>query len=494
MPANIASMTLAEAAEGLATKQFSSVGLTRGVLDAIAANDGEIGAYLTVDAEGALAAAHAADARLAAGESAPLLGVPIAVKDNFNVAGQPCTCASRILEGYTAQFDATVIRKLKEAGAICAGRTNMDEMAMGVTTESSAFKVTRNPRDLSRVPGGSSGGSAAAVAGGMALAALGSDTAGSVRQPAAFCGCVGLKPTYGLVSRFGMAPLASSMDVVGTLTKNVEDAAILLDAIAGYDENDQTMVTRRDASRYLEVRRDASRYLEVRRDASRYPFEGLRIGIPKEYFNENVDPEVAAKVREAVARCEAAGAIVKEVSLPHTKYAVAVYQICSTAEASANLARYDGVRYGARRGAPEGGVNEMYDRTRTEGFGYGVKRRILFGTHVLTKDNYDALYVRAMKARTLIRKDFENVFAECDVLATPTCPVTAFELDKKWDDPIRAFMVDSLTLPVNLAGNCAISVPCGTDSAGLPVGLQFIGPAFGEVAILRAAMAYEDVR
>jgi len=492
MSADISTMTLAAAAEGLASKQFSSVELTQSVIDAIAAKDGEVGAYISFDAEGALGAARAADARLAAGERTPLLGVPIAVKDNFNVVGQPCTCASKILEGYTAQFDATVIAKLKALGAVCAGRTNMDEMAMGVTTESSAFKVTKNPLDLSRVPGGSSGGSAAAVAGGMALAALGSDTAGSVRQPAAFCGCVGLKPSYGLVSRFGMASLASSLDVAGTLTKNVEDAAILLDAIAGRDENDHTMpdVTVPNYRALLEGDRTA---LEGERTASR-PFQGLRIGVPGEYFTDDVDAEVAAKVREAIARCEAAGAVVREVSLPHTKYAVAVYQICSTAEASANLARFDGVRYGARRGAPEGGVNEMYDRTRTEGFGDGVKRRLLFGTFALTKDNYENLYVRAMKARTLVRKDFENVFAECDVLATPTCPVTAFGLGKKWDDPIKAFMVDAFTLPVNLAGNCAISVPCGTDSDGMPAGLQFIGPAFGEAAILRAAMGYEAVR
>ena len=474
----ISNMTLAAASKSLAAKEFSSTELVRSVLDAIAAKDGDVGAYVSVDAEGALAAAAAADKRLAAGDRSPLLGVPLAIKDNYNVDGQPCACASKILEGYVSKYDATVIAKAKALGAVCTGRVNMDEFAMGNTTETSALKITRNPLDLTRVPGGSSGGSAAAVAGGMALASLGSDTGGSIRQPASFCGCVGLKPSYGRVSRFGIASFASSLDQAGTITQNTEDAAILLGAISGYDVNDQTSVD--------------SPVPDYRAALEKASFKGLRIGVPKEYFADGIDGEVAAKVREAIGRCERAGAEVREVSLPHTKYAISIYQICSTAEASANLAKFDGVRYGMRRGAPEAGVNEMYDRTRTEGFGDEVKRRVILGTFVLSSGYYDAYYNRALKARTLIRKDFETVFEDCDVIATPTCPSVAFDLENTWDNPIQAYLGDIFTVPVNLAGICAISLPCGFNSENMPVGLQFIGPAFGESRILNAAKAFEN--
>ena len=480
MPIDISSMTLAAAADGLARKQFSSAELTQSVIDAIAAKDGEIGAYLTLDADGALAAAQAADARIAAGERTPLLGIPLAIKDNYNVEGQPCTCASKILEGYTAQYDATVIKKIKTAGAIPTGRVNMDEFAMGVTTEFSAFKTTRNPCDLTRAPGGSSGGSAAAVAGGMAIASLASDTGGSIRQPASFCGCVGLKPSYGRVSRFGVTPMASSLDQVGTITKTVEDAAILLGGIAGHDESDQTSLDS-----------PVPDYRAALADAS---LKGLRIGVPKEYFVEGSDKDVITRVREAIDLCAANGAEIVEVSLPHTEYAVSVYQICSTAEASANLARFDGVRYGARRGAPEGGLQEMYDRTRSEGFGEEVKRRIILGTFVLSSGYYDAYYNRALKVRTLIMRDFETAFKSCDVLAAPVSPTPAYKLNSKNDDPLQSYLGDIFTVSVNLAGICGISVPCGLSSENLPIGLQLMGPAFGEIPLLRAAKAYETAR
>ena len=473
---DIAGMTVCGAAEGLRGGAFSSVELTRAVLDSIAARDGELGAYLSVDAEGALMQAAAADAARAGGAAADLLGVPLAVKDLINVEGQPCTCASRILQGYVSPCDATVTARLRAAGAVFAGRTNMDEFAMGSTSEGSAFKVTRNPHDPSRVPGGSSGGSAAAVAGGVAIAALGTDTGGSIRQPAAFCGCVGLKPSYGRVSRFGVTAYASSLDQVGPMGKTVEDTAVLLQAFAGRDPMDGTT---------------ADVPVPDYRAALRGGIKGLRVGLPKEYFVEGTDPEIMALVRRAVDGCAKAGAEIVEVSLPHTEHAIAVYYIVATAEASANLARFDGVRYGQRTAAPES-VFDLYARSRAEGFGAEVKRRIILGTYVLSSGYYDAYYGQAQKARTLVRNDFEKAFTQCDVMMTPVTPTVACRIGESCGDPLKMYLGDVFTVPANLAGLCGISVPCGMTAAGLPVGLQILGPAFGEPLILRAAAAYEQ--
>jgi aspartyl-tRNA(Asn)/glutamyl-tRNA(Gln) amidotransferase subunit A len=477
MDLDISKMTIAAAADGMRAKDFSSVELTQAVLNSIKEKDTEVKAYLTVDEEGALAGAKLADERRAAGESGDMLGIPVAMKDIFNVKGQPCTCASKILEGYIAPFDATVTRKLREAGAIPAGRVNMDEFAMGSSTEHSAFQITRNPVALDRVPGGSSGGSAAAVAGGTAIASLGTDTGGSIRSPASYCGCVGLKPSYGRVSRYGVTAFASSLDQVGPIVKTVEDAAILLGAIAGADPHDQTVLDR-----------EVPDYRAALAGAS---LKGLRIGVPKEYFIDGCDPEVMASVRKAIDMCANAGAEVKEISLPHTEYAIAVYYICATAEASANLARFDGVRYGFRKVGPEATLQSLYDRSRTDGFGKEVKRRIILGTYVLSSGYYDAYYNRALKARTLIRNDFQKAFESCDVIMTPVAPTAAYKLNSTVNDPLKAYLGDIFTVPANLAGICGISVPCGKTSENLPVGLQLLGPAFGEVELLRAAAACE---
>jgi len=477
MTTDITSLTLCAAADGLRRKDYSSVELTRAVLDAIASRDADIGAFLTVDRDGALKQAAAADAARAAGRDTDLLGVPVAVKDIINVEGQPCTCASRILEGYIAPFDATVTARLRAEGTVFAGRTNMDEFAMGSANEHSAFKPVHNPAAPGHVPGGSSGGSAAAVVGGMALAALGTDTGGSIRQPASFCGCVGLKPSYGRVSRFGVTAFASSLDQVGPLTKNVEDAAVLLRALSGADARDQTALD-------LPV----PDYRAALRGAS---LEGVRIGLPREYFvEEGVDPEVMARVRAAAEACAAMGAEIGEVSLPHSEYAVAVYFICGTAEASANLARFDGVRYGRRAQAES--VQDLYVRTRSEGFGKEVKRRIILGTYVLSSGYYDAYYTRALKARTLIRRDFDEAFKKFDVLLTPVSPTPAYKLGTKELDPLKIYLGDIFTVSANLAGICGISVPCGTTSEGLPVGVQLLGPAMGEEKLLQAAYAFEQ--
>jgi len=468
-------LTLCAAAEGLRKKAFSSVELTQSVLAAIREKDGALNAYLSVDGEGALKQAAAADAARAAGRDGDLLGIPVAVKDLINVAGQPCTCASKILTGYVAPYDATVSARLREAGAVFAGRTNMDEFAMGSSTEGSAFKVTRNPHDLTRVPGGSSGGSAAAVAGGEAIAALGTDTGGSIRQPAAFCGCVGLKPSYGRVSRYGVTAYASSLDQVGPMTRTVEDAAVLLQALAGGDPHDGTT---------LDVP------VPDYRAALRGGIKGMRIGLPREYYIDGTDPDVMACVRRTVDACAAAGAEIVEVSLPHTEYAIAVYYIVATAEASANLARFDGVRYGHRTEKPES-VFDLYARSRAEGFGTEVKRRIILGTYVLSSGYYDAYYGCAQKVRTLIRNDFTEAFKRCDVMFTPVAPTAAYRIGEACNDPLKMYLGDVFTVPANLAGICGLSVPCGRTADGLPVGLQILGPAFGECAVLRAGQAVE---
>ncbi len=465
---------IAEAKEGLAKGEFSSADLVKAVIDRVHARDGEIGAYLTFDEEGALAAAVEADKALNGLKG--LLGIPIAIKDLINVKGQPCTCASKILKGYVSPYDATVIRNLKSAGAICAGRVNMDEFAMGSSTENSGFHPTRNPYDTARVPGGSSGGSAAAVGGDLCIAALGTDTGGSIRQPASFCGCVGLKPSYGRVSRYGVTAFASSLDQVGPMTKSVEDAALLLQALAGQDEMDGTTPPE-----------PVPDYSAALAGAS---LKGVKIGLPREYFIDGLDPEVKAVTDKAIAACAAAGAEVVEVSLPHTEYAMAVYYIVAPAEASANLARFDGVRYGHRSERSED-VFTLYTRSRAEGFGAEVKRRIIMGTYVLSSGYQEAYYGRALKVRTLIRRDFEDVFTKVDALLTPVAPTPAFKLGEVLD-PLTMYLNDLFTIPSSLAGNCAMSVPAGFTAGGLPVGVQFICDAFREDRLLSIGRAFEN--
>lgn len=468
-------LTLCAATEGLRQKTFSSVELTQSVLDAIREKDGELNAYLNVDEDGALQQAAAADAARAAGRDGDLLGIPLALKDAISVAGQPCSCASKMLADMIAPYDATVSARLREAGVVFAGRTNMDEFSMGASTEGSAFKITRNPHDHTRVPGGSSGGSAAVVAGGMALAALGTDTGGSIRQPAAFCGCVGLKPSYGRVSRYGVAACASSMDQVGPMTRTVEDAALLLQVLAGVDPHDGTTL---DAP--------VPDYRAALHDGT----TGMRIGLPREYDTGDIDPEVTACVRRTVDACAAAGAKIVELSLPHTKYAVAAYTILAAAEASANLARFDGVRYGRRAAKPES-VFDLYAQSRAEGFGPEVKRRIILGTYVLGSGRYDTYYGRALRVRTLIRHDFDEAFKRCDVLFTPVTPTVAYKIGEACDDPLKMYQSEMFTVPASLAGICGLSMPCGRTTSGLPVGLQILGPVLGECAVLRAGRAVE---
>ena len=454
-----------EAQDGIAKGEFTGVDLVKAVIARYRERNGEIGAYLTFDEEQAV--------RIA--EENPK-SVPIAVKDLINVAGQPCTCASKILKGYVSPYDATVIRNMKAAGFIPAGRVNMDEFAMGSSTENSGLGVTRNPYDLGRVPGGS----AAAVGGNLCIAALGTDTGGSIRQPASFCNCVGVKPSYGRVSRYGVTAFASSLDQVGPMTKSVEDAAILLKAIAGHDEMDGT--TPKDP---------VPDYAASLAGAS---MKGVRIGVAKEYFDvKGLDPEVKRITDEALRKCEAAGAQLVEVSLPHTEYAMAVYYIIAPAEASANLARFDGVRYG-HRSADAKDVFSLYTKSRAEGFGPEVKRRIIMGTYVLSSGYYDAYYGRAQKVRTLVKRDFDEAFAKCDALLTPCAPTPAFRF-KELQDPLTMYLNDLFTIPSSLAGVCASSVPAGfTADTKLPVGVQFICGGFEEEKLLRISKAFEDLR
>lgn len=455
------------AQEGLAKGDFSSVDLTQAIIDRYHAKNGEIGAYLTFDEETALKSAR---------ENPK--AVPIAIKDLINVEGQPCTCASKILKGYTSPYDATVIKNLKANGFIPAGRVNMDEFAMGSSTENSGLGVTRNPYDLTRVPGGSSGGSAAAVGGNLCIAALGTDTGGSIRQPASFCNCVGVKPSYGRVSRFGVTAFASSLDQVGPMTKSVEDAAILLKALAGHDEMDGT--TPKDP---------VPDYPKALEGAT---MKGVKIGLPKEYFAvAGLDPEVKRLTDEAIKKCAAAGAELVEVSLPHTEYAMAVYYIIAPAEASANLARFDGVRYGHRSEMAKD-VYSLYTKSRAEGFGAEVKRRIIMGTYVLSSGYYDAYYGKAQKVRTLIKRDFDAVFEKVDALLTPCAPTPAFTFGAN-QDPLTMYLNDLYTIPSSLAGVCASAVPAGfTTNTNLPVGVQFICGGFEEEKLLKVSKAYED--
>ena len=467
--------TIKDLSEALKRGEVSSVEVTQAYLDRIDRLDGKIQAYLHVDAEGALRQAREADAVIRRGEATPLTGIPLGIKDVLCIEGVPTTCGSKILENYVPPYSATVIEKLRREHAVFLGKLNMDEFAMGSSTENSRFQVTRNPWDLERIPGGSSGGSAAAVAGALCAGALGTDTGGSIRQPASLCGIVGMKPTYGTVSRFGLVAFASSLDQIGPMTRGVEDAALLLNAISGHDPRDSTSVPRE----YPDYARDLEKGLA-----------GLRLGIPKEYFIEGMDPEVETRVKKAIAVMEDAGAEVVEISLPHTEYAVATYYIIATAEASSNLARYDGVRYGYRDGQAKG-LKEMYDRTRSEGFGTEVKRRIMLGTYVLSAGYYDAYYRKGQQVRTLIRDDFTKAFEACDVIVTPTAPTPAFKIGEKTDDPLQMYLSDIFTISLNLAGLPGISVPCGWTKDNLPVGLQFIGNLFGEQTLLRAARGYE---
>ena len=439
----------------------------------IEAVDRDIGAYLSLDIEAATKDAEKSNVDL------PLGGVPLAIKDIINVMGQPCTCASKILNDYRATYDATVIRKLRAAGAIPFGKTNLDEFAMGSSTENSAMKLTRNPWDLSRVPGGSSGGSAAAVAADAAFGALGSDTGGSIRQPAALSGVVGFKPTYGRVSRFGLVAFASSLDQIGPLTKTVRDAALIMNAIAGHDPQDSTALNELVPDYTARIGGD---------------LRGVRLGLPKEYLIEGIDSQVKAAIDSAVKQMNSLGAEIIEVSLPTTEYAIAVYYILATAEASANLARFDGVRYGYRTENPKD-ILDLYGRTREEGFGPEVKRRIILGTYVLSAGYYDAYYLRAQKVRELIRQDFARAFEKVDALVSPTSPVPAFKLGERVADPLQMYLADIFTIAANLVGICGISVPCGfaeVDGHRLPIGLQLLGKALDEARILQIAHAYEQ--
>ncbi|HHX44609.1 MAG TPA: Asp-tRNA(Asn)/Glu-tRNA(Gln) amidotransferase subunit GatA [Chloroflexi bacterium] len=468
-------LTIHQAHNALRQGTISSVELTRAVLERIEAVDGRIHAYLRTTPQDALAAAEDADRRRAAGEDGPLLGIPLAIKDVLSTAGVETTCASRILEGYVPPYDATVVARLRQAGAVLVGKTNTDEFAMGSSTETSAAFVTRNPWNLDRVSGGSSGGSAAAVAADACLGALGTDTGGSVRQPAALCGVVGLKPTYGRVSRYGLVAFASSLDQVGPLAKDVMDSAILLGAIAGHDPRDATAADLPVPDYAAALRPDVA---------------GMRLGLPHEYLNHGMDPAVEAAVRAAVAVLEGLGAEIVEVSMPHTEYALPAYYLIATAEASANLARYDGLRYGlSHPEAPD--IWEAYRRTRQEGFGAEVKRRIMLGTYALSAGYYDAYYLKAQKVRTLIKQDFDRALEQCDALVVPTTPTTAFRIGEKVDDPLQMYLGDVFALPLNLAGLCGVSIPCGF-AEGLPIGLQVLGGAFAEATILRVAYAYEQ--
>ena len=469
------SLTIHQLVEQLRAGELSSREATQACLNRVEQVDDRLNAFISVDANDALAQADAADQSRTAGEDLPLLGVPVAVKDVLAVKDQPLNCASKILGEFNSPYDATVIQKLREAGAVIFGRLNMDEFAMGSSNENSAFGPVRNPWNTDCIPGGSSGGSAVAVAADECIASLGSDTGGSIRQPAALCGCVGLKPTYGRVSRYGLVAFASSLDQVGPFTKDVRDAATLLQVIAGADERDSTNVPEP---------------VPDYRAAFSGDVKGLRIGLPREYQMEGLDPEVKAATDAAVKQLEALGAEVKEISLPHTEYAIATYYIIATAEASANLARFEGVRYGARVDGAD--PEEMNRKTRGAGFGEEVKRRIILGTYVLSSGYYDAYYLRAQKVRTLIRQDFLKAFEEVDLIASPTTPTPAFKIGEKAGDPLQMYLSDIYTISCNLAGLCGISVPCGFSETGLPIGLQLLGKPFGESDLLRAAHAYEQ--
>src|SRR3989344_3920490 len=477
MRIDLKSLTISKAHEHLKGGDFSAVELTRGYLDEIARRNPGLNAYLEVFESDALSQAAAADQRFKAGTATVLTGIPLAVKDNILIQGKIASASSRILENYHATYDATVISKLRGAGSVFLGRTNMDEFAMGGSTENSAFGPTFNPYDHSRVAGGSSGGSAAAVAMDGALFALGSDTGGSIRQPAAFCGTVGLKPTYGAVSRYGVIAMGSSLDQIGPLAKTVEDARIIFDIIKGRDEKDATSVEIRALNKFSA------------------PVQNLKIGIPKEYFIKGIDPEVEKLVKEAIRKAEGLGAAMEEISLPHTQYALAVYYIIMPSEVSANLARYDGIKYGysvAKSVRKEQNLLDVYLNSRGESFGEEVRRRIMLGTYALSAGYYEAYYLRAQKVRTLIKEDFDRAFKKVDLILTPTAPTPAFPLGEKMADPLVMYLSDIFTIGVNLAGLPALSMPVGK-TGRLPVGLQIIGRPFAEETIFGFASALEEI-
>jgi aspartyl-tRNA(Asn)/glutamyl-tRNA(Gln) amidotransferase subunit A len=469
-------LTLYEASEKLRARELSSHELTAAVFAQIDSTESRLRSYITLARASAEEAANRADEIFRSGEpTARVTGIPIAVKDNFLTKGIRTTCASRILGEFMPPYDATAVARLRAHHAILTGKTNLDEFAMGSSAENSAFFPTRNPWNLARVPGGSSGGSAAAVAADQCLAALGTDTGGSIRQPAAFCGIVGLKPTYGRVSRYGIIAFASSMDQVGPMAKDVRDAALLLQALAGYDPADATS-----------VQRPVPNYLA----ALTGEIKNLRIGVPREYFIPGMQRDIEAAVRTAIRHLEKAGTVIEEVSLPHSEYAVAVYYLVATAEASSNLARYDGMRFGQRVEGQD--LLETYLATRAQGFGAEVKRRIMLGTYALSAGYYDAYYLKAQQVRALIKKDFEDVFQRVDVLVTPTAPTTAFKIGEKTQDPLQMYLSDVYTISVNLAGLPALSLPCGFDAQELPIGMQIIGKPFEEATILNLAYRYEQ--
>jgi len=473
---NLAALTLHEAREKLRKREFSAQELIEAVFRRISETEEKLHCYITLSHDTALKEAKQADELLKTDTNPhSLLGIPIAVKDNFLTRGIQTTCASKFLENFIPPYDCTTVKKLRASGAIITGKTNLDEFAMGSSAENSAFFATHNPWDTDRVPGGSSGGSAAALAADQCIVALGTDTGGSIRQPAAFCGVVGLKPTYGRVSRYGIIAFASSMDQVGPMTKDVRDSALMLEAIASYDPADSTSANRPVPQYSASLTGDV---------------KGLRIGIPKEYFVSGIQPAVEQAVHKAVRQLEKNGAAIKEISLPHTDYAVAVYYIVATAEASSNLARYDGMRYGHRARAKD--LTETYMLSRAEGFGPEVKRRIMLGTYALSAGYYDAYYLKAQRVRTLIKKDFDEAFKSCDAIIAPTAPTTAFKIGEKTQDPLQMYLSDIYTISVNLAGLPAISLPCGFDPEGLPIGMQIIGKHFDESTILAIAYAYEQ--
>jgi len=469
-------LTIHELHDRLKKKELSSVEATKAMLARIEAVDPKVNAYITVTPEEALAAAEAADRRIAAGDTTPLTGIPIGLKDIFVTRGIRTTCASKILDNFVPPYDGTAVAKLKEAGAVIVGKLNQDEFAMGSSGESSAFGPTRNPWNLECIPGGSSSGSAAAIAARTATATLGTDTGGSIRQPASHCGCVGLRPTYGRISRYGVIAYASSLDQVGPLTRDVTDCALMLGAVAGHDPMDSTSIDIPVPDYTKALAGDV---------------KGLKLGLPKEYYIEGLDPDVKRAMDEAIETYRGLGAEFVDISLPHTDYAVATYYLIATAEASSNLARYEGVRFGHRA---EGAANliDMFRKTRAEGFGAEVKRRIMIGTYALSSGYYDAYYIKAQKVRTLIMQDFLKAFEKVDAILTPVAPTPAFRIGEKTSDPLQMYLSDIFTIPVNLAGTCGVSVPAGMSAAGLPIGLQLIGRPFGEETILRAAHAFEQ--
>lgn len=472
---NIFDMTIHELHAALKGKRVSSVEATTAMLERISSIEPQVGSFITVTREQALAAAAAADQRIARGDCDLLTGIPLAIKDIFLTEGIRTTCGSRILDNFVPPYSATSWEMLRDRGAVLLGKLNQDEFAMGSSNESSAYGITRNPWNTDHIPGGSSGGSAAAVAASEAVATLGTDTGGSIRQPASHCGCVGLKPTYGRVSRYGVIAYASSLDQVGPLTRDVADCATMLGAIAGHDPKDSTSVDTPVP--------DYSASLT-------HGVKGLKIGLPKEYFISGLDPDVQTAMDAAIETYRRLGAEFVDVSLPHTDYAVATYYLIATAEASSNLARYDGVRFGHR--AEADGLLEMYTKSRSEGFGTEVKRRIMLGTYALSSGYYDAYYVKAQKVRTLIMNDFTTAFGDVDVMLTPVAPTAAFKIGEKVNDPLQMYLSDIFTIPVNLAGTCAMSLPAGFSANGLPIGLQLIGKPFAEETILQAAHAFEQ--